>query len=205
MPLLPWSSDPRPSAQALLGPDDRDLLILDEAVDQMAIVPQLTEEKLLDRLGGSVYGRVSSQVALATENDDLPSAAYLLVDLAWLRHATVLATTGALVGLLVAQSRRQPITAAVLTGISGQAQCWLQQAGISEHQLLQPQGVTVLRQLFQQLQDQGAGCDAYVPQGCDTRAGRLALEAVTLLQGNLRTLQLPESWQLLRVAAFERH
>lgn len=208
VPLLAWSADPSVSAAALLAPEPRDLLLLDEAVDQMAIVPQVSLETLLERLGDSVYGRLGAQVAAANptgEDGAITPSTYLLLDLAQVSHATVLATTGALVGLLVTQMKRVVATKRVLAGISSQAQCWLQQAGVTAHQLLLPQGVTVLRQLLQQLLTQNEQSDAYVPAGCDTHAGQLAQEAVALAQGNLAALRLPASWRLLRVAGLEQH
>lgn len=205
VPLLPWSTDPAVSATALMGSDARDLLVIDEATDELAIVSQVSVETLLERLSHSVYGRVASQLMAAwpLTRDPTTPATYLLTDLAVTDHATLLATTGALVALMVTQ-HRGTVSSARLAGMAGQAQCWLQQMGLSEHQLLLPAGVTALRQLFQQLLDQDASYDAYVPTGCDTRAGKLAQEATALADGRLTALTLPVSWQLLRVAGMER-
>ncbi|MCI1553587.1 MAG: hypothetical protein LKH74_06625 [Levilactobacillus sp.] len=205
-PLLAWSTDPTISAAALSGPDARDLLVIDEATDALKIVPQLSAETLLDRVAHSIYGRLADQVTAAWPSATAPTtpATYLLVDLAAMDHATVLATLGALVALMVAQHKDAAVSPARLNGMAGQAQCWLQQLGLSEHQLLLPAGVTVLRQLFHQLLDQDASCDAYVPLGCDTRAGKLAQDAVALTTGHLTALTLPPAWQLLRVAGTER-
>lgn len=206
VPLLPWSTDPAVSAAALVSPTDRDLLIIDETTDDLTIVPQVALETLLARLAHSAYGRLASQLMTAWPRTTDPSTAatYLLADLAVTDHATMLATAGALVALMVTQQKGGPVSSARLNGMAGQAQCWLQQLGLAEHQLLLPTGVAALRQLFQQLLDQASSCDSYVPTGCDTRAGQLAQEALALAENRLQQLTLPASWQLLRVAGTEQ-
>lgn len=203
VPLLPWSTDLSASAAALQAPESRDLLVVDDATDQMTIVPQVELENLLDRLGHSVYGRLASQVL--TVKALTPSvASYLLVDLAQLEHATLLATLGALVGMLVVEAKMKQPTVAALVGVAGQAQCWLQQTRMTVHQLLLPRGQQVLRQLTTQLLTQSQQYDCYVPVACDTHAGQLAQESWALASGDFRALQLPAAWRLLRVAGQER-
>jgi len=208
VPRLPWSIDPSASVAALLGPEPRDLLLQDTATGELTIIPQVPLEALLEKLGQSVYGRLGTQLVTAmsvTAPAWQPTVAnYLLIDLAQVSHATVLATMGALVGLAVVQRSGVPATSARLAGIAGQAQCWLQEIGVTAHQLLLPGGVTILRKLLTQLLTQSRQCDAYVPAGCDTHAGQLAQEAVALAHGRLEALRLPDSWQLLRVAVQER-
>ncbi|MFD1454152.1 hypothetical protein ACFQ44_00490 [Levilactobacillus lanxiensis] len=208
VPRLPWSTDPSASLVALLGPEPRDLLIQDTATDELTIVPQVSLEDLIEKLGHSVYGRLGNQLLAAlpvTTPAWQPTVAnYLLLDLAQVNHATVLATMGALVGLVVVQQSGGPATPARLAGVASQAQCWLQEIGVTAHQLLLPAGVTILRKLLTQLLTQNRQCDGYVPADCDTHAGQLVQEAVALAHGQLETLQLPDSWRLLRVAVQER-
>jgi len=208
VPRLPWATDPSASLAALFGPEPRDLLIQDTATDELTIVPQVSLEDLIEKLGHSVYGRLGNQLLAAlpvTTPAWQPTVAnYLLLDLAQVSHATVLAAMGALVGLVVVQQSGGPATPARLAGIAGQAQCWLQEIGVTAHQLLLPTGVTILRKLLTQLLTQNRQYDAYAPAGCDTHAGQLVQEAVALAHGQLETLQLPDSWRLLRVAVQER-
>ena len=112
------------------------------------------------------------------------------------------ATVAGLMGLAVVTAKGQAFTSTALPGVVSQAVCWLRETGLTEHQLFQPIGATTLSRLYQQLFQQPAACDQQRP--CHTRAEKLTHDTVALLQGQIQTLKLPVSWQLLRAASLEQ-
>jgi len=201
VPLGEWTPQPQTLLPAFSW-EARDLLVVDDATDEMQIIAQADPAQLLDRLGGTIYSRLNDQLTRALAPRPLPTARYLLLDLAMLSHATPQATVAGLMGLAVVTAKGQAFTSTALPGVVSQAVCWLRETGLTEHQLFQPIGEATLRRLYQQLFQQPAACDQQRP--CHTRAEKLTHDTVALLQGQIQTLKLPVSWQLLRAASLEQ-
>ncbi|WP_143462198.1 hypothetical protein [Levilactobacillus enshiensis] len=206
VPLLPWSTAPSAAVHALAA-GGVDLLLLDEENDLMKIVPQRTLEELMPQLENSVYGRLFDQVAtlIPQASQELLADWYLAIDLAQASHINVITTAANLVALAVLRLKGVPVTADKVQGVASQAQCWLLQAQLTEHQLFLPAGKALLQRLFTHLLDQHTVWDTYTPDHCNPHAGRLAQDVYALTCGNLLAIQLPAAWSLVRVAALENH
>ncbi|WP_367295684.1 hypothetical protein [Levilactobacillus yonginensis] len=201
VPELRWSSESTDSVRALVANDQRDLLVLDDDEDLMEIVPQATLEAVIQRLERTPFDRLLSQMTLANEGpgDALTQASwYLLLDVAALSHADLVSTAAALIGLTVAPDSLDALA------VAQQAFCWLWQTKLTAHQLLQPQGMLVLRRLLRQLREPIAVAKFQEPESCGQRSRRLVHEVLALNHQQVSALRLPASWQLIRLAVIER-